>query len=207
MTEAKSKNIDTRNSLLESASALFLEKDFHSVSIREIAQHAGTTSGMINYYFKSKHGLFEEMIKFQYSQFISIIMMNQQDLESFDYVVFIKQFQKMYRDNPNMAKFLIKTSPISSGPGSQFLKDTFEFSRQMMDARGKELKKRGWIAEETDFEVVRIVCLCLTLLPGYMQDIFKHAYGEEGYEKFQDTFAEFVGGMLTKAISLKDESE
>lgn len=203
MSDTKAKKENIRNNLLESASTLFLEKDFHTVSIRELAEHAGTSSAMINYYFKSKHGLFEEMIKFQYGKFISIIMMNQQNIDDFDYVLFIKQFQKLYSDHPNMAKFLIKTSPINTGPGSQFLKDTFEFTKQMMAARGKELKERGWIYQDVDFEVVRIVCLCLTLLPGYMQDIFKESYGEEGYAKFQDTFAEFVGKMLTQAISLK----
>ena len=54
---------DVPELLIEAAARLFLKKDFHSVSIREIAEEAGVSSAMINYYFKSKNGLFEAMIK------------------------------------------------------------------------------------------------------------------------------------------------
>ena len=62
---------NVRNRLLEAGSKLFLENDFYSVSLREIAEKAQTTSAMINYYFNSKHGLFEEMVIYQYGKIMN----------------------------------------------------------------------------------------------------------------------------------------
>ncbi|WED24744.1 TetR/AcrR family transcriptional regulator [Vibrio sp. JC009] len=53
----------TRAALLDAARTLLMEKNYSSITIRELAAHAGTQSGMISYYFGNKKGLFEAMLK------------------------------------------------------------------------------------------------------------------------------------------------
>lgn len=55
--------MDTREKLKKVATQLFAEKGFYSTSIRDIAQKSKVNSSMISYYFKSKTGLFEEILK------------------------------------------------------------------------------------------------------------------------------------------------
>ena len=52
-----------RQRLLEAARTCFLADDYHDVSTRRIADLAGANVSMIRYYFGSKGGLFEEMIR------------------------------------------------------------------------------------------------------------------------------------------------
>lgn len=47
----------TRQRLIDSAYVVFTEKGYHDASIRDIAKHAGITSGLVHYHFKSKQEL------------------------------------------------------------------------------------------------------------------------------------------------------
>ena len=49
---------NTREKLLETATALFAEKGYAGTSVREIVDRAGVSKPVLYYYFKSKEGLF-----------------------------------------------------------------------------------------------------------------------------------------------------
>lgn len=198
------KDIETskqvRAALIQAASQLFLEKDFHGASLREIAQRAGTSSAMINYYFKSKHGLFEEMVKHQYEKLQATFMEDLIADKPVNHVTIIKKSLKIYQDNPGLAQFLIKTTSIQSGPGSQYLKDIFNFEKQVTQQRTKELKQKGYIRQDLNPEVMRILMICVTVFPGYMANGLRELYGTDEYETFSEEFANVVGRLISKAI-------
>ncbi|HRD97877.1 MAG TPA: TetR family transcriptional regulator [Rubrivivax sp.] len=52
-----------RGRLLNAALDCFLADDYHRVTTRLIAERAGANVSMIRYYFGSKEGLYEEMIR------------------------------------------------------------------------------------------------------------------------------------------------
>ena len=69
MNEKSKKGSDgVRLRLIHSAAKLFLQKNFNSVSIRELAEVANTSSGMIAYYFKSKNKAEKRRILFSFFQ-------------------------------------------------------------------------------------------------------------------------------------------
>jgi AcrR family transcriptional regulator len=51
----------TREKLISSAEALFAERGFDGVSVRDIANAAGVNSALVGYYFRGKEGLFSEV--------------------------------------------------------------------------------------------------------------------------------------------------
>jgi AcrR family transcriptional regulator len=51
-----------RDRLLASGTALFAEKGFDGVSVREICKHAHTSMNMIHHYFGNKEGLLREVV-------------------------------------------------------------------------------------------------------------------------------------------------
>ena len=53
-----------RISLLEAAHQCLSEKPSKSITIREIAERAGSTSAMIRYYFDNKEGLFVALVEY-----------------------------------------------------------------------------------------------------------------------------------------------
>ncbi|WP_047048349.1 TetR/AcrR family transcriptional regulator [Vibrio mexicanus] len=54
---------DARQLLVSAARGLFITQSYEKVSTRKIAQEAGVNVAMIRYYFGSKEGLFETMVR------------------------------------------------------------------------------------------------------------------------------------------------
>lgn len=54
-------NVDRRDAILDAAEALFSVHGFHGVTVREVAKDGGVDPALLNYYFGSKRGLFDEV--------------------------------------------------------------------------------------------------------------------------------------------------
>ena len=59
----QSANNDKRTKIITAAADLFSEKDFHDVTVEEVADLAGVGKGTVYLYFPSKENLFVEVIK------------------------------------------------------------------------------------------------------------------------------------------------
>lgn len=59
----KESGIATRQRLLESAQKLFAEQGFDRVSVRDITDAAGANVAAVNYHFRSREGLVEEVME------------------------------------------------------------------------------------------------------------------------------------------------
>ncbi len=66
--------VPARDRLIEAASALFAEKGFGSVSVREICKAAGTSINMVHHYFGSKDGLRDAIFE-RYDQNVYVVPM------------------------------------------------------------------------------------------------------------------------------------
>lgn len=62
MTKKIDNALNARDAILDTAEALFAEQGFDAASIRDITAQAGVRLASVNYYFKSKEGLFFEVI-------------------------------------------------------------------------------------------------------------------------------------------------
>ncbi len=54
----------TRTRLLNAAGEIFAESGYEAATVRDICDRAGANVASVNYYFKGKQGLYEEVIKF-----------------------------------------------------------------------------------------------------------------------------------------------
>jgi AcrR family transcriptional regulator len=57
--------MDTRETIILSATELFSSQGFEGTSVRQIAKHADVNVAMINYYFGSKEKLFESVVEYR----------------------------------------------------------------------------------------------------------------------------------------------
>lgn len=57
--------MDKKEIILQAALKLFSSTGFEGTSVRAIAKEAGVNVAMINYYFKSKEGLFEKIVEWK----------------------------------------------------------------------------------------------------------------------------------------------
>jgi len=67
------KSINKKEELLECALALFSEKGYESAGINEIVQKAGVTKPTLYYFFQSKEGIFQEILRQYYEPFNAIL--------------------------------------------------------------------------------------------------------------------------------------
>ncbi|HEX5413367.1 MAG TPA: CerR family C-terminal domain-containing protein [Terriglobia bacterium] len=54
--------LETRERLLEAAAELFVERGYNHVTVRDICQAAGANLAAVNYYFRDKLGLYQEVL-------------------------------------------------------------------------------------------------------------------------------------------------
>lgn len=64
---------DKRQKLLDVAEQLFAKHGFEAVSVRQLAAEADVNLAMVSYYFGSKDGLFQELIKSKFPKTRSIL--------------------------------------------------------------------------------------------------------------------------------------
>lgn len=55
-------SVATRQKLVDSAGPIFAEKGYYSATVREICKRAGANVAAVNYHFKDKLGLYEEVL-------------------------------------------------------------------------------------------------------------------------------------------------
>ncbi|WLV23797.1 forespore capture DNA-binding protein RefZ [Aciduricibacillus chroicocephali] len=60
----------SKQKVMDAASALFYQKGFNGASVRDIAEKAGVNVSLISYYFKSKQGLLEYAVTEYYEAYL-----------------------------------------------------------------------------------------------------------------------------------------
>jgi len=64
---------DARGRLLSGATALFASKGYASTTVREIVERAGVTKPVLYYYFRSKEGIYLDLMREPFSEFAALV--------------------------------------------------------------------------------------------------------------------------------------
>lgn len=65
---------ETRQLLIESAKAEFMEKGFQKASLRTICKNAGVTTGALYFFFNNKEDLFSAIVEKPYKMFVDVLL-------------------------------------------------------------------------------------------------------------------------------------
>ena len=100
----------TEEKILEAASKVFTEKGFSGTRTRDIAEHAGINLALLNYYFRSKEKLFEQVMKIKvvllFGKILPILINEKTSLEEKIDLASEKYFEILSK-NPNLPLFVI----------------------------------------------------------------------------------------------------
>ena len=126
--------LSTEDKILLAASKVFTEKGFSGTRTRDIAEEAGINLALLNYYFRTKEKLFEQVMKVKivllFGQIIPIVTNEKTTLEEKIDLASVKYFDILSK-NPNLPIFILseiqkKTSDIKSIlPVDKVLKNSF----------------------------------------------------------------------------------
>ncbi len=119
MTETE---LSTEDKILLAASKVFTEKGFSGARTRDIAEEAGINLALLNYYFRTKEKLFEQVMKVKivllFGQIIPIVTNEKTSLdEKIDFAS--SKYFDILTKNPNLPIFVLseiqkKTSDVKS---------------------------------------------------------------------------------------------
>ncbi len=114
--------LSTEDKILIAASKVFTEKGFSGTRTRYIAEEAGINLALLNYYFRTKEKLFEQVMKVKivllFGQIIPIVTNEKTSLDEKIDLASVKYFDILTK-NPNLPIFVLseiqkKTSDVKS---------------------------------------------------------------------------------------------
>lgn len=199
-----SKHNSVHSRLITAAKTCFLADDYHQVSTRRIADLAGVNVSMIRYYFGSKEGLYEEMIRHTLNPMLEVLDSNM--LASLDgFTAYLRLYYQTMLSQPEFPKLILKVLALRRGPGRRFIQQLLERGRTRGARRVEELKQSGQADLNIDADVLRLSFVSLAMTPLLLKDIFEEQIERPMDAAFLDQLAHFNGQLLTAGLaSMRD---
>ncbi len=188
-----------RARLLQAALDCFLADDYHRVTTRLIAERAGANVSMIRYYFGSKEGLYEEMIRETLSPLLDVL-----DSALLRTPAGFGDYLKLYYDTmsarPEFPRLILKVLALNQGPGRRFIQQLLERGRTRGARRVEALKRDGAMAVQIDPDLLRMAFVSLAMTPILLKDIFEEQMERPMDDAFLAALAAFNGRLFAAGL-------
>ncbi len=186
--------------LIDAAQKCFLNDEYHRVTTRQIAAAADTNISMIRYYFGSKEGLYEEMIRQTLEPLLEVL--DSSLLSSAGgFGDYLRIYYRTMQENPRFPALILKVLALNQGPGKRFIFQLLERGRDRSRDKVNALKQRGEVDSAVDSDVVRISFVSLAMMPILLKDIFSEQLEREMDAEFFETLADFNGRLFAAGLS------
>ncbi|MEH0688883.1 TetR/AcrR family transcriptional regulator [Vibrio cholerae] len=185
-------NIDARDALILHARELFMAMPYDKVSTRLVAQKAGVNAAMIRYYFGSKEGLFETMLretlepmKHQLQQMFSVG--SQQS-----FIDIMRTYYQEMHKTPHFPKLIwqVMNMPESQTQRKLMQKVFDDVSRPMQSMIFEKLAANGIIRPGMDPLLCRVSFISLMVFPFIAPASLLSIHGIELSESFLNRLLE-----------------
>jgi AcrR family transcriptional regulator len=206
MREVPTHETDTvRARLLQAALDCFLADEYHNVTTRLIAEKAGANISMIRYYFGSKEGLYEEMIRETLNPLLDVL--DGELLSSVQgFTAFLRLYYETMLAKPEFPKLILKVLALNHGPGRRFIQQLLERGRTRGAQRVQAHKQNGQIAPSVDPDILRLAFVSLAMTPMLLKDIFEEQMDRKMDSEFLSQLASFNGHLFAAGLAPAQQS-
>lgn len=188
-----------RDRLVRAALDCFLADEYHQVTTRCIAEKAGANVSMIRYYFGSKEGLYEEMIRETLSPLLDVL--DGPMLATVQgFTDFLRLYYRTLAERPEFPKLILKVLALNHGPGRRFIQQLLERGRTRGAKRVEVLATEGQIAPGVDPDILRLAFVSLAMTPMLLKDIFEEQTARAMDAVFLESLAVFNGRLITAGL-------
>ncbi|MFO6424061.1 TetR/AcrR family transcriptional regulator [Motilimonas sp. KMU-193] len=158
---------DARSKLINAALVLFGANSFAQVSTRQLARHAEVDAAMIRYYFGSKTGLFESMIRETLAPVIASLKSIPACAVPHDLASLMQTYYQAMAPNPALPRLIVRILQEPEHSEQQrILLDVFsqimDLSRQWL---AQALVKSGSLRDGVNPELARLSLISLMVFP------------------------------------------
>ncbi|MBY7853153.1 TetR/AcrR family transcriptional regulator [Vibrio fluvialis] len=197
---------DVRELLLQHAKELFTVMDYDKVSTRLIAQKAQVDIGMIRYYFGSKGGLFETMLRETLAP-----MKEQIDhlLADSNHQNLTEVMRTYYREMIKMPHFPRLIMQVMQMPPSELQRQLIEkvildVTKPVQDMMFQKLIQRGVVRPDVDPQLCRVSYISLMVFPFVAPRALLAVHGIELNEEFLDRLIEHNIRLMEQGFLIVD---
>ncbi|MBY7763477.1 TetR/AcrR family transcriptional regulator [Vibrio fluvialis] len=197
---------DVRELLLQHAKELFTVKDYDKVSTRLIAQKAQVDIGMIRYYFGSKGGLFETMLRETLAP-----MKEQIDhlLADSNHQNLTEVMRTYYREMIKVPHFPRLIMQVMQMPPSELQRQLIEkvildVTKPVQDMMFQKLIQRGVVRPDVDPQLCRVSYISLMVFPFIAPQALLAVHGIELNEEFLDRLIEHNIRLMEQGFLIVD---
>ncbi|EKO3563088.1 TetR/AcrR family transcriptional regulator [Vibrio fluvialis] len=197
---------DVRELLLQHAKELFTVMDYDKVSTRLIAQKAQVDIGMIRYYFGSKGGLFETMLRETLAP-----MKEQIDhlLADSNHQNLAEVMRTYYREMIKVPHFPRLIMQVMQMPPSELQRQLIEkvildVTKPVQDMMFQKLIQRGVVRPDVDPQLCRVSYISLMVFPFIAPRALLAVHGIELNEEFLDRLIEHNIRLMEQGFLIVD---
>jgi AcrR family transcriptional regulator len=199
-----SKETEVKDRILEVSRKLFVENGYNGTSIRDIAKAADVNVAMVNYYFRTKHDLFEivfdESANILLNKIFSVV---QSDLPFYELLdSWVSSYYEMLKKYPQIPIFVL--NEVHQHPEHLWELISKRNPPQVIE------KLKGRVQQEIEKGTMREIpimnfllnVLGLCVFPFMMGEILTQVTGErpEEYYVILDNHKNYVIEFITRAI-------
>ncbi|EKO3904624.1 TetR/AcrR family transcriptional regulator [Vibrio fluvialis] len=197
---------DVRELLLQHAQELFTVMDYDKVSTRLIAQKAQVDIGMIRYYFGSKGGLFETMLRETLAPMKEQI---DQLLADSNHQNLTEVMRTYYREMIQVPHFPRLIMQVMQMPPSELQRQLIEkvildVTKPVQDMMFQKLIQRGVVRPDVDPQLCRVSYISLMVFPFIAPRALLAVHGIELNEEFLDRLIEHNIRLMEQGFLIVD---
>ncbi|MCX2757456.1 TetR/AcrR family transcriptional regulator [Vibrio sp. Sgm 22] len=196
------KNLDVRQLLIEHARDLFVVQPYDKVSTRLIAERAGVNIAMIRYYFGSKAGLFEAMLR---ETLRPMQLQMQRLVEESSHENFLDLMRTYYKEMVKVPKFPRLIAQVMNMPPSEVQRELLEkvfldVAKPAQDVIFEKLVAQGVLRKEMDPKLCRVSYISLMVFPFIAPPPLLVIHGIEINEEFLNRLIEHNIQLMTEGF-------
>ena len=199
------KELTTEEKILLSASKVFTEKGFAGTRTRDIAEEAGINLALLNYYFRSKEKLFEQVMKIKvvllFGKIFPILSNEKTSLEEKIDLASEKYFEILSK-NPNLPLFVISEIQKKNSNISKIIPINKIFENSIII---KQIKEKRPEINPLHYSVN---FLAMTIFPFVAKPVFNafELTNEEEYHQFISERRKLVPIWMKQLLEIKTEN-
>ncbi|MBX2890785.1 MAG: TetR/AcrR family transcriptional regulator [Saprospiraceae bacterium] len=166
--------LSTEEKIKDAAKKIFLEKGFGSATTRDIAECADTNIALVNYYFRSKEKLFQEVFRDSFTETfmpVTRILNDDLPLEAKIYK-FVDHMTELLKRDPLLPMFVLSEM---RGENSKICESLTELQQQgssLFQAQLQEEAEKGNI-RSANFEQVELSLMAMVIFPFLSMNMIK----------------------------------
>lgn len=195
-----------RGRLVKAALDCFLADDYHRVTTRRIAERAGANVSMIRYYFGSKEGLYEEMIRETLNPLLEVLD-GQMLSSTAGFTDFLRLYYHTMSARPEFPKLILKVLALNHGPGRRFIQQLLERGRTRGARKVADLKAIGQIGPTIDPDILRMAFVSLAMTPMLLKGIFEEQMERPMDATFLEQLAAFNGRLFYAGLTPAEHTQ